>query len=75
MIPTKHFDFEGISRYQDVNIMLYKPKKDRGRMQDQYMVVILRLLGCHCFYINKMDMLCKQWECKGLGRYLCEPRT
>ena len=23
------------------------------------------LLGGHCFYIKKMDVLCKRWECKG----------
>ena len=23
------------------------------------------LLGGHCFYIKKMDVLCNQWECKG----------
>ena len=23
------------------------------------------LLGGHCFYIKKMDVLCKPWECKG----------
>ena len=23
------------------------------------------LLGGHCFYIKKMDVLCRQWECKG----------
>ena len=22
-------------------------------------------LGGHCFYIKKMDVLCKRWECKG----------
>ena len=23
------------------------------------------LLGSHCFYIKKMDVLCNRWECKG----------
>ena len=23
------------------------------------------LFGGHCFYIKKMDVLCKRWECKG----------
>ena len=34
---TKLVNFEGISRHHNVNIMLYEPKKDRGkRMQDLY---------------------------------------
>ena len=28
----------------------------------------MELLGGHCFYIKKMDVLCKQWECKGCGQ-------
>ena len=42
------------------------------------------LLGGHCFYIKKMDVLCNRWECKGcrqiftrnedLTRYLKEER-
>ena len=24
----------------------------------------VRLLGGHCFYIKKMDVLCERWECK-----------
>ena len=26
------------------------------------------LLGSHCSYIKKMDVLCKRWECKGCRR-------
>ena len=29
--PTKLVDFEGIARHHNVNIMLYEPKKDRGK--------------------------------------------
>ena len=29
--PTKLVDFEGIARHQNVNIMLYEPKMDRGK--------------------------------------------
>ena len=29
--PTKLVDFESIARHHDVNIMLYEPKKDRGK--------------------------------------------
>ena len=25
----------------------------------------MELLGGHCFYSKKMDVLCNQWECKG----------
>ena len=34
--PTKLVDFEGIARHRNVNIILYEPKKYRGRMQDLY---------------------------------------
>ena len=29
--PTKLVDFEGITKHHNVNIMLYKPKQDRGK--------------------------------------------
>ena len=29
--PTKLVDFEGIAKHHNVNIMLYEPKKDRGK--------------------------------------------
>ena len=29
--PTKLVDFEGIARHCNVNIMVYEPKKDRGK--------------------------------------------
>ena len=29
--PTKPVDFEGIVRHHNVNILLYEPKKDRGK--------------------------------------------
>ena len=29
--PTKLVDFDGIAKHQNVNIMLYEPKKDRGK--------------------------------------------
>ena len=31
MRATKPVDFQGIARHHNVNIMLYKPKKDRGK--------------------------------------------
>ena len=59
--------------------MLYEVKKDRGKDarsiwrlicgKNQYKndlpTVNMGLLGSHCFYIKKMDVLCKRWECKG----------
>ena len=27
--------------------------------------ISMELLGGHCFYIKKMDVLCGRWECKG----------
>ena len=73
--PTKLVDFEGIVRHHNVNIMLYEPKINAGSVwrlvygKVQYKsdlpTINMRLLGGHCFYIKKMDVLCNQWECKG----------
>ena len=77
--PTKLVDFEGIARHHNVNIILYEPKKDRrkdagsiwwlvyGKAQHKTNLptINMGLLEGHCFYIKKMDVLCKQWECKG----------
>ena len=77
--PTKLVDFESIAKHLNVNIMLYEPKKDRsknagfilrlvyGKIQykNDLPTVNIGLLGGHCFYIKKMDVLCKRWECKG----------
>ena len=77
--PTKLVDFEGIARHHNVNIMLYEPKKDRvkdagsvwqliyGKIQHKsdLPTINMGLLGGHCFYIKKVDVLSKRWECKG----------
>ena len=36
MRPTELVDFQGIARHHHVNIMLYEPKKDKGKEQDLY---------------------------------------
>ena len=88
MRPTKHVDFEGIARHHNVNIMLYEPKKDRGkdagsvwqlvygktRHKNDLPTINMGLLGGHCFYIKGTDVLCKRWECKVVGKYLRETR-
>ena len=77
--PTKPVDFEGIARHHNVNIMLYEPKKDRGKdagsiwrlvygkaqHRNNLPTINMGLLGDHCFYIKKMDVLCQRRECKG----------
>ena len=69
--PTKLVDFKGIARHHNVNIILYEPKKDRrkdagsiwrlvyGKIQYKSYLHIknMGLLGGHCFYIKKMDVL------------------
>ena len=76
--PAKLVEFEGIAGHHNVNIMLYEPKKDRGKdagsiwwlvygkiqYKSDLPTVNIRLLGGNCFYIKKMDVLCKRWECK-----------
>ena len=69
--PTKLVDFEGIAKHHNVNIMLYEPKKDRGKdagsiwrlvcgkiqYKNDLPTVNLGLFGDYCFYIKKMDVL------------------
>ena len=71
--PTKLADFEGISKYHNVNIMLYEPKKDsrkdagsiwrlvydKVQYKNNLPSVSMGLLGDHCFYTKEMDVLCK----------------
>ena len=74
-VTTKLVDFEGIAKHHNVNIMLYEPKKNArsiwrlvyGKIQHRNDIptVNMGLLGGHCFYIKKMDVLCGRWECKG----------
>ena len=77
--PTKPGCFEGIAKHRSVNIMLFEPKEDRGedagfirrlvygkiQYKSDLATVNMGLFGGHCFYIKKMDVLCKRWECKG----------
>ena len=75
MRPTKLVDFEGIARHHNVNIMLFEPKKNsrsiwrlvygKAQHKNNLPIVNMRLLRGHCFYIKKMHVLCKRWECKG----------
>ena len=79
MRPTKLVDFEGIAKHHHVNIMLYEPKKVKGKDAGSILPLVygkiqhkndlpttnMGLLGGHCFYIKKIDVLCNQWECKG----------
>ena len=76
--PTKLVAFDGIAKHQNVNIMLYEPKKDRGKdagsmwrlvygkvqHKNNLPTINMGLLGGHCFYIKKMDVLFNRWECK-----------
>ena len=62
-----------------MNIMLYEPMKDGGKdagstwrlvygkaqHKNNLPTINMRLLRGHCFYIKKMNVLCRRWECKG----------
>ena len=79
MRPTKLVDFECIAKHHGVNIMLYEPKKDRGKdsgsiwrlvydkiqHKNDLPTINRGLLGGHWFYIRNRNELCKRWECKG----------
>ena len=67
---------EGISKKFDINIRIFEPKTNsekapwrlvyghnqykKGRKSD----INLGMLGGHCFYIKKMDVLTQIWECE-----------
>ena len=73
--PTKPVDFEGIAKHHNGNIMWYEPRKDRGKdvgsiwwlvygkiqHKNDLPTINIGLLGGHCFYSKKMDVLCKRW--------------
>ena len=73
--PTRLVDFEGTARHQNVNIMLYEPKKNArsvwqlvyGKIQHKsdFPTINMGLLEGHCYYIKKIDVFCGRWECKG----------
>ena len=75
MSPTRLVGFEGIARHHNVNVMLYEPKKNvrsvwrlvysKIQHNSDLLTIYMGLLGGHCFYIKKMDVLCGRWECKG----------
>ena len=66
---TKLVNFQGTARHHNVDIMLYDPKKNArsiwrlvyGKIQykSDLPTINMRLLGGHCFYIKKMDVLCE----------------
>ena len=74
--PTKLVDMEGIAQKFDLNIRIFEPKTNsekapwrlvyghnqyrKGRKGD----INLGMLGGHCFYIKKMDVLTQSWECE-----------
>ena len=75
MRSTKLVYFEGIARHRNVDIMLFEPKKDRGKgtgsiwwlvygkaqqHESNFPTINMGLLGGQCFYIKKMDVLCKR---------------
>ena len=59
--------------------MLYEGKKETGedagkiwrlvygksQYKDTLPTINIGLFKGHCFYINKIDVLCQNWECKG----------
>ena len=73
---TKLVDMEGIARKFDLNIRIFEPKTNSEKApwrlvygQNQYRKgrrddINLGMLGGHCFYIKKMDVLTQSWECE-----------
>ena len=78
MRPKNLVYFEGIAKHHIVNIILYEPRKGKGKdagsvwwlaygkiqHKNDLPTINIGLLGGHCFYIKNMDSLCNRWECK-----------
>ena len=76
---TRLENFEGIPKHLNVNIMLYESEKESGedvgkiwrvvygktQYKDTPPTINMGLFQGHCFYINKIAVLCQNWECKG----------
>ena len=76
---TKLVNFEGIVKHLNINIMLYQPSKESGKdagktwrlvygkiqYRDTLPTINMGLFKGHYFYINKIDVLCQNWERKG----------
>ena len=76
---TRLEDFEGITKHLNVNIMLYESEKESGgdagkiwrlvygktQYKDTIPTINMGLFKGCCFYINKIAVLCQNWECKG----------
>ena len=87
--PTKLVDFEGISKHYNVNIMLYEPKKDRGKdagsvwwlvygkiqHKNDLPTINIGLLGGHCFTLRRWMCFVSDRNVRGVGRYLRETKT
>ena len=70
---TRLEDFEGIAKHLNVNIMLYESEKESGedagkiwrlvysktQYKDTLPTINMGLFKGHCFYINKIDVLCQ----------------
>ena len=77
VVWTKEGQGQGCRIYMVVSLR-------QDSVQNDFPTINIRLLGGHCFYIKKMHVLCKQWECKGcrqiftwnedLTRYLKQER-
>ena len=79
MRATRLEDFEGITKHFNVNIMLYESEKESGedagkiwrlvygktQYKDTLSTINIGMFKGHCFYIDKIAVLCQNWECKG----------
>ena len=86
---TKLVDFEGIAKHFNVSIMLYEPIKESGKdagkiwrlvygktqYKNTHPTINMGLFKGHCFYINKIDVLCQNWECKGCKQIFKQSNT
>ena len=72
--PTKLVDFEKIAEWFKINIRVFEPKVNsedttwgliygQSQYKEGYDTLNLGMFQGHCFYIKRLEILCKRWEC------------
>ena len=86
MRPAKLVVYKSIAKHHNLNIMLYEPKKDRGKDEgfiwqlvygkiqhkNDLTTINMGLLRGHCLNIKKMECFVSNESVKVVGRYLHE---
>ena len=47
----------------------------KAQHKNELPAINIGLLGGHCFYIKKMDVLCNRWECRGFRQIFTQNKN